>query len=205
MNDTRPAESATQALLSYLRMETAELVGRIQAVREEWGPRLVILGHHYQRDEVIAMTDLRGDSYQLSESAAKSEDCRAIVFCGVHFMAETADILANRPELLEKRRGQRVDVILPELEAGCSMADLADVEQVETCWSQLARVIDVEQVVLIGRTTPPFRCEEVRVETVGDQVRILLPYATEPADGIRVCAVVVPRSEGGIDLVRERP
>ncbi|MBN1590669.1 MAG: quinolinate synthase NadA [Pirellulales bacterium] len=128
-------------------MEPEELVARIQAVRDQWGPRLVILGHHYQRDEVIAMADLRGDSYRLSELAAGNEACRAIVFCGVHFMAETADILANQPKLLARRDGERVDVILPELAAGCSMADLAHIDQVETCWRQLAEVIDVEDVM----------------------------------------------------------
>ena len=74
------------------------------------GPRLLILGHHYQQDEVIALADLRGDSYQLSQMAADSSDCRYIVFCGVHFMAETADILANRPEKLAERGGERVPV-----------------------------------------------------------------------------------------------
>ena len=69
-----------------------------------WFGRLLILGHHYQQDEVIAMSDLRGDSYQLSKMAADSGDCRAIAFCGVHFMAETADILANRPEAGGPRR-----------------------------------------------------------------------------------------------------
>jgi hypothetical protein len=77
-----------------------QLSQRIEAVRRELGPRLLILGHHYQQDEVIAHSDLRGDSYQLSELAAASTDCRFIAFCGVHFMAETADILANRPEKL---------------------------------------------------------------------------------------------------------
>jgi quinolinate synthase len=75
--------------------------------------------------------------------AAASVDCRAIAFCGVHFMAETADILVNRPERLQARRGRRVDVILPDLAAGCSMADMAAIEQVESAWSELAELIDV--------------------------------------------------------------
>ena len=111
------------------------------------GRRLLILGHHYQQDEVIALADLRGDSYQLSASAAAQEECRAIVFCGVHFMAETADVLANRPEQVARRGGQRVTVVLPDLTAGCSMADMADIEQVEDCWEQLGEVIDVDDVM----------------------------------------------------------
>ena len=111
------------------------------------GRRLLILGHHYQQDEVIALADLRGDSYQLSALAAAEEQCRAIAFCGVHFMAETADILANRPEQIERRSGERVTVVLPDIKAGCSMADMAAIDQVEDCWEQLAEVIDVEEVM----------------------------------------------------------
>ncbi len=81
----------------YKSLDNDTLRQRIVAVRQAMGPRLLILGHHYQQDEVIALSDLRGDSYQLSKMAADSGDCRAIAFCGVHFMAETADILANRP------------------------------------------------------------------------------------------------------------
>ncbi len=131
----------------YKSLSAEELSERIQAVRRQMGPRLLILGHHYQQDEVIAHADLRGDSYKLSELAAASEDCRAIAFCGVHFMAETADILANRPERLKQREGERVDVVLPDLGAGCSMADMAEIEQVEQCWEQLAEVIDVDDVM----------------------------------------------------------
>jgi quinolinate synthase len=131
----------------YKSLSADELSERIQAVRRQMGPRLLILGHHYQQDEVIAHADLRGDSYKLSELAAASEDCRAIAFCGVHFMAETADILANRPERLEQRTGERVDVVLPDLGAGCSMADMAEIDQVEQCWEQLAEVIDVDDVM----------------------------------------------------------
>ena len=90
------------------RWKTTCLTKRIQQVRDAMGPRLLILGHHYQQDEVIALSDLRGDSYQLASLAASHEECRAIAFCGVHFMAETADILANRPERLAERGGERV-------------------------------------------------------------------------------------------------
>ncbi len=91
-------------LAPYKSLENDVLTERIQQVRAEMGPRLLILGHHYQQDEVIALSDLRGDSYKLAELAAAHEECRAIAFCGVHFMAETADILANRPERLAQPR-----------------------------------------------------------------------------------------------------
>ena len=133
----------TDEIRPYKSLDPAELVSRIEAVRRRMGRELLILGHHYQQDEVIALADLRGDSYQLSALAAADDECRAIAFCGVHFMAETADILANRPEQLARRGGQRVTVVLPDLKAGCSMADMADIDQVEDCWEQLAEVIDV--------------------------------------------------------------
>ena len=130
----------------YRGLEDDELQERIRAVKESLGERLLILGHHYQQDEVIALADLRGDSYQLSKMAAESRDCRAIVFCGVHFMAETADIVANRPERLAERDGFRIPVILPDLAAGCSMADMADIDQVEACWDELGEVIDRDEI-----------------------------------------------------------
>jgi len=99
---------------------------RIAAARRELGSRAVILGHHYQRDEVIRFADFRGDSYKLAQEAARTS-AEYIVFCGVHFMAESADVLAQP--------GQQV--ILPDLNAGCSMADMAEIGQVESCWEQL--------------------------------------------------------------------
>ena len=100
------------------------------------GDSLLILGHHYQQDEVIRYADLRGDSYKLSQLAAESLACRAIVFCGVHFMAETADILSR----------DEVSVYLPDLAAGCSMADMADLESVEAAWEDLSEVIDTDDI-----------------------------------------------------------
>ncbi|HEV3021714.1 MAG TPA: quinolinate synthase NadA [Pirellulales bacterium] len=138
--------SATYELRPYKSLDNATLQERIAAVRAALGPRLVILGHHYQQDEVIAMSDLRGDSYQLSKMAAESAQCRWIVFCGVHFMAETADILANQPSKLAARGGQRVDVVLPDMAAGCSMADMAAIEQVESAWEELGEVIDTRDI-----------------------------------------------------------
>jgi len=111
--------------------------GRITEARARLGATTVILGHHYQRDEVVRFADFTGDSYKLSKTAAES-DARYIVFCGVHFMAESADLLA--------REGQQV--ILPDLNAGCSMADMAEISQVEDCWDAL------ERAGLAGETIP---------------------------------------------------
>jgi quinolinate synthase len=133
-------------LQPYKSLENEQLRQRIQAVRDAWGTRLLILGHHYQQDEVIALSDLRGDSYQLSRMAADSLDCQAIAFCGVHFMAETADVLVNRPQRLAERNNLRVPVILPDMAAGCSMADMAMIEQVEACWQELSEQIDIGEV-----------------------------------------------------------
>ncbi len=130
----------------YRSLSNSELIERIANVRKAMGAELLILGHHYQQDEVIAHADLTGDSYQLSKLAAESPNCRAIVFCGVHFMAETADILANRPDRLEARDGQRVTVVLPDIAAGCSMADMAAIRQVESAWEQLGEVIDTSDL-----------------------------------------------------------
>jgi quinolinate synthase len=136
-------------LAPYKSLENDVLTERIQQIRAEMGPRLLILGHHYQQDDVIALSDLRGDSYKLAELAAAHEECRAIAFCGVHFMAETADILANRPQRLAQRGGERVAVVLPDMGAGCSLADMADIGQVEECWEQLGEVIDTNDVTPI--------------------------------------------------------
>ena len=111
---------------SYLLVPDTTLDERIGAALERLGSGVVILGHHYQRDEVIKFARFTGDSLKLSQQAA-STDAKYIVFCGVHFMAESADVL---------RQGDQV-VILPDLNAGCSMADMADIGQVETCWAEL--------------------------------------------------------------------
>ncbi len=136
----------SRELADYRSLDNQALTQRIQAVRQRMGQELLILGHHYQQDEVIALSDLRGDSYELSKTAASNTTCRSIVFCGVHFMAETADILANRPERLAERDGRRVRVILPDLTAGCSMADMAQIEQVESAWEELGEILDVRDI-----------------------------------------------------------
>ena len=114
------------SLDNYLVLPDNTMDARIAAARRELGSRAVILGHHYQRDEVIRFADFRGDSYKLAQEAARTS-AEYIVFCGVHFMAESADVLAQP--------GQQV--ILPDLNAGCSMADMAEIGQVESCWEQL--------------------------------------------------------------------
>jgi quinolinate synthase len=123
------------ALEDYFGLSDAELHERIDAARRELGPRLVILGHHYQRDDVICHADLTGDSFKLSKLAAERPEAEFILFCGVHFMAESADILS----------GPQQKVILPDLGAGCSMADMASAEQVEDAWEQLQSIGILDQ------------------------------------------------------------
>jgi quinolinate synthase len=124
------AQAAGEAcsLDHYLSEPDETMDARIAAAREKLGGQAVVLGHHYQRDEVIRFADFTGDSYKLSKAAAET-DARYMVFCGVHFMAETADILARPWQ----------QVILPDLNAGCSMADMAEIGQVEACWEELER------------------------------------------------------------------
>jgi quinolinate synthase len=121
---------------SYLLVPDHALDDRIAAAKARLDRDVVILGHHYQRDEVIKFADFRGDSLKLSFRASQAEG-RYIVFCGVHFMAESADIL----------RREHQTVILPDLNAGCSMADMADIGQVEACWSELSSLLDSRKIV----------------------------------------------------------
>jgi quinolinate synthase len=120
----------------YLGLSDAEMDVRIAAARRTLGHRLVILGHHYQRDEVIKFADYTGDSYRLARHVAARPDADYIVFCGVHFMAESADVLAAPHQ----------QVILPDLAAGCSMADMAAPDQLDRCWEELT-VMEVRGVV----------------------------------------------------------
>lgn len=113
--------------VSYMRMSPAELDERIAAARANLGTSAVVLGHHYQRDEIIKYADYRGDSFNLSQFAASQAAAEYIIFCGVHFMAETADILSAANQ----------QVILPNLTAGCSMADMARIDDVLDCWDDL--------------------------------------------------------------------
>jgi quinolinate synthase len=123
----------------YTRATEEELVERISAAKHALGDRLLILGHHYQRDEVIRWADAVGDSFKLARFAADNHRATDIVFCGVHFMAESADVLT----------ADHQRVMLPDLNAGCSMADMADVDQVEDSWEQIADTTAIERVVPI--------------------------------------------------------
>ncbi|WP_396643766.1 quinolinate synthase NadA [Microbacterium sp.] len=133
MGDVIPTGAPRQGELprEYREASDDELDARIRAAKETLGDRVVVLGHFYQREEVVRHADYVGDSFQLANAAKAHPEAQAIVFCGVHFMAETADLL-SRPEQ---------SVILPNLAAGCSMADMADIDQVEECWEQLADVL----------------------------------------------------------------
>src|SRR3954453_11830542 len=116
----------------YVTASDRALHDMIADARAELGERLFILGHHYQRDEVMAWADARGDSYRLSVLAQEHPEADYIVFCGVHFMAESADVLTADHQA----------VVLPDLNAGCSMADMADLDEVTEAWDALSEVID---------------------------------------------------------------
>jgi quinolinate synthase len=123
----------------YTAASPDELASRIDAAKAALGDRLFILGHHYQRDEIIRWADARGDSYRLSVLAQQRPQAEYIVFCGVHFMAESADILT----------ADHQTVILPDLNAGCSMADMADIDEVEEAWDALSGIVDLDRMVPI--------------------------------------------------------
>ncbi|MFJ3956989.1 quinolinate synthase NadA [Arthrobacter sp. NPDC090010] len=134
--DVAPAATPRQAQIpaEYKQAPEAELHERILAAKQTLGDRAVILGHFYQRDEVVRHADFIGDSFQLANAALTRPDAEAIIFCGVHFMAETADILSTDAQA----------VILPNLAAGCSMADMADIDSVQECWEQLEEIYGSE-------------------------------------------------------------
>jgi len=123
----------------YREATPSQLSERIRAAKAALGPRVLILGHHYQMDEVMRWADARGDSFGLSRLAADTRDAEYVVFCGVHFMAESADILTSAHQ----------QVLLPDLAAGCSMADMADIDQVEEAWASIGEVTDLSRVVPI--------------------------------------------------------
>jgi quinolinate synthase len=124
--------------IRYLKLSPEEIGEGIAAARKALGKQVVVLGHHYQRPDVIKYADFRGDSYKLSQMAASERDSKIIVFCGVHFMAETADILTAPDQT----------VILPNMAAGCSMADMAQTEDVEDAWDQLSSVLGSEDEIV---------------------------------------------------------
>lgn len=123
----------------YLHMDGTELTDRIRKARDILGERLIILGHHYQREEVIQFADVRGDSFKLAQYASSLPNAEFIVFCGVHFMAETADILSSPTQ----------KVIIPNITAGCSMADMASTEDVLDCWEDLGNILGKGGIVPI--------------------------------------------------------
>ncbi len=124
---------------SYRQASPQELASRISEAKSRLGEKVFILGHHYQQDEVMDFADARGDSLALSRLAGEQTEAEYIVFCGVHFMAEAADILTSKNQ----------NVILPDLNAGCSMADMADLDTVEDAWEELSMIIDTSRVVPI--------------------------------------------------------
>lgn len=130
-------QSTERGLSEYRTLSAQELFDRTVAAKVALGDQVLVLGHNYQRDEVIQHADFRGDSLLLAKQASERADRRYVVFCGVHFMAETADILSRSHQT----------VILPDMAAGCSMADMAAIEQVEQCWESLARLLPVEDTV----------------------------------------------------------
>src|SRR3954463_4481665 len=123
----------------YNQLSEPELRLRIESARETLGGKLAILGHHYQQDAIIDFADFTGDSFGLSRRAAEQKGVEYVVFCGVHFMAESADILTD----------ESVRVILPDLGAGCSMADMANLDQTLDCWAQLQETCPGQRLVPI--------------------------------------------------------
>src|SRR5699024_5871218 len=131
--DTAPTTTPQQGPIpaEYTQASEEELDARIMAAKEKLGDKLKILGHFYQRDEIVKYADFVGDSFMLAQAAKDHPEAEAFVFCGVHFMAETADILSTNDQ----------SVILPNLAAGCSMADMATIDQVEEAWDQLTQAL----------------------------------------------------------------
>jgi quinolinate synthase len=164
----------------YAQASEADLAAMIEAAKSTLGDRLFILGHHYQRDEVMRWADARGDSYRLSVLAQQRPDADFIVFCGVHFMAESADVLTNDNQT----------VILPDLNAGCSMADMADVESVEEAWESLGQVTDINTVVPItymnsSAALKAFVGRNGGAVCTSTNARAVLDWALRRADGPR--------------------
>ncbi len=156
--------------------ELSEMIGH---AKSELGDRLFILGHHYQRDEVMCWADARGDSFKLAQLAKARPDADYIVFCGVHFMAEAADILTSSAQA----------VVLPDLNAGCSMADMADLDEVEEAWDTLAAVTDIGRVVPItymnsSAAIKAFVGEHGGAVCTSSNTRAILDWALERGDQV---------------------
>jgi quinolinate synthase len=169
----------------YTEASEDELAERIAAAKATLGDRLFILGHHYQRDEVMRWADARGDSFRLSVLAKERPQADYIVFCGVHFMAEAADILT----------GDHQQVVLPDLNAGCSMADMADIDSVEEAWEALAEVTDIDRVVPItymnsAANLKAFVGRHGGAVCTSTNARAVLEWALERPDGPRASQVL---------------
>jgi quinolinate synthase len=178
----------------YATAPNDELVARVTTARSRLGKRLLILGHHYQREEVIQFADVRGDSLGLSRYAADQHDAEFVVFCGVHFMAESADILT----------GPHQQVILPDLNAGCSMADMARLEDVEQIWDELAEVTDIEAIVPItyvnsAATLKAFVGRNAGAVCTSSNARAVLTWALDlAASGANGGPIVASQSPGDL-------
>jgi len=162
----------------YSNATPEQLAEWIGAAKSALGERLLVLGHHYQRDDVMQWADARGDSFGLSRIAADRRDAAFVVFCGVHFMAESADVLT----------GPDQQVVLPDLNAGCSMADMADVDAVEEAWCELARVTDVDRIVPItymnsSAALKAFVGRHGGSVCTSSNARAVLSWALDPPDG----------------------
>jgi quinolinate synthase len=169
----------------YIEASDDELADRIGTAKAALGDRLFILGHHYQRDEVMRWADARGDSFLLSVLAQQRPEAEYIVFCGVHFMAEAADILT----------GDHQKVVLPDLNAGCSMADMADIDSVEEAWESLAEVTDIDRVVPItymnsAANLKSFVGSHGGAVCTSTNARAVLEWALERPDGPRAAQVL---------------
>ena len=165
----------------YTSAHEDELASMIGAAKAALGSRLFVLGHHYQRDEIMRWADARGDSFGLSRLAAGQTEAEFIVFCGVHFMAESADVLT----------GDHQQVLLPDLNAGCSMADMADIDQVEEAWDELARVIDVDDLIPVtymnsAAALKAFVGRHGGAVCTSSNARAVLTWALEAGRGDRV-------------------
>ena len=163
----------------YTKASPQQLASWIGDAKKTLGDRLFILGHHYQRDEVMAWADACGDSFRLSVLAQQRPEAEYIVFCGVHFMAESADILT----------GDHQQVVLPDLNAGCSMADMADIDQVEEAWEELARVTDIDRVVPItymnsAANLKAFTARHGGAVCTSSNARAVLTWAQERGDQV---------------------
>ena len=176
----------------YTSADAASLDSMIGAAKAALGSRVFVLGHHYQRDEVMRWADARGDSFGLSRIAAGQSSAEFIVFCGVHFMAESADVLT----------GDHQQVLLPDLNAGCSMADMADIDQVEEAWDELGRVIDVDALIPVtymnsAASLKAFVGRHGGAVCTSSNARAVLTWALDRRCGSGRAGLVLPRPASG--------